>query len=82
MDPKLAFAKEYQHWIEAHWKKVIWLNKSTFVIGKRSQQIKVWCQDECYSLDSLALTFKLFIMVWRTFLGFGKCRFVFMPLNT
>ena len=55
-----AIAKEHHHWIKAHWRKIIWLDKSTFEIEKRLQRVKVWGHHgEQYSLDCLASTFKL-----------------------
>ena len=39
---RLAFAKKYQAWSLLDWMNVIWIDESSFEVGKNSQQVKVW----------------------------------------
>ena len=39
---QLAFAREHINWKVSDWSKVIWSDESSFEIGKKSNQVKVW----------------------------------------
>jgi transposase len=39
---RLAFARKHINWNVADWSIVIWLDESSFEIGKKSKQVKVW----------------------------------------
>ena len=41
---QLAFAREHSSWKVSDWRKVIWLDGSSFDISKKSNQVKVWCE--------------------------------------
>lgn len=82
---RLQFAREHVHWSASDWKYVIWTDESTFEIGKRSRQVKVWRRSyERYSWDCLAPTFKsgrTSVMVWGAFTGFDICPLVIMDID-
>ena len=63
------FASEHQKWTSEEWKKVNWIDESTFDVEKILQQIIVWQKsDKQYKLDYLIPTFKLghtSIIVWK-----------------
>ena len=65
------------------WRNVIWTDETSFEIGKRSRQVKVWRKShERFSLDCLAPTFKSgrsSVMVWGAITGFEKCPLVIIP---
>ena len=82
-EERLAFAREHQHWTLLDWKNVIWTDESSFELGKKSRQVKVWRRPyERYNWDCLAPTFKsgrTSVMIWGAFSGFGKSPLVFLP---
>ena len=82
---RLAFAKAHKRWTLSDWRNIMWTDESSFEIGKRSRQVKVWRRAyERYSLDCIAPTFKsgrTSVMIWGAFSGFDKCPIVVMPLH-
>ena len=64
---------------------MIWLDVSSFEIGKNLRQIKVWWRPyERYAWYCIAPTFKsgcTSVMVWGTFTSFDKFPLVIMPLD-
>jgi hypothetical protein len=81
----MQFAREHQHWSMDDWKKVIWINESSFEIGKISRQTRVWHRtSEKFNNSCLAPTFKsrrTSMMVWGAFTGSHKYPLVIMPTN-
>ena len=67
----------------SNWRNVIWTDETSFEIGKRLRQVKVWRKShERFSLDCLAPTFKSgrsSVMVWGAITGFEKCPLVIIP---
>ena len=56
---KLAFAQANAHWSVDNWKNVIWIDESSFEVGKNLLLIQVWWQVyKRYSWDCLCPTFK------------------------
>ena len=80
---RLAFANEHKHWTTFDWRNVIWTDETSFEIGKRSRQVKVWRKlHERFSLDCLAPTFKSgrsSVMIWGAITDFEKCPLVIIP---
>ena len=80
---RLAFANEHKHWTTSNWRNVIWTDETSFEIGKRSRQVKVWRKShERFFLDCLAPTFKSgrsSVMVWGVITGFEKYPLVIIP---
>jgi hypothetical protein len=65
---------------------VIWLDKLSFEIGKKSQFVRVWrTKEQKYNINCLEPTFKssrTLTMVWGTFFGTTKDPLVFIPPNS
>jgi hypothetical protein len=82
---RLEFAREHQNWTIEDWKKVIWIDESTFEVGKFSRQILVWQKsDERNKLDCLTPTFKsgrTSIMIWGGFTITHKFSLIHVPPN-
>ena len=80
---RLVFVHKYLHWSEQDWSKVIWINESSFELGKNSQLIQIWHRvNKKFAKSCLAPTFKsgqTSIMVWGAFTVFDKCPLVIMP---
>lgn len=80
---RLAFAKKYEKWTVADWKRVIWTDESTFEIGKISRRVLVWRrEDEKFKNVCLAPVFKsgrTSVMIWGAFVADQKLPLVFMP---
>lgn len=80
---RLAFAKAHKRWTMSDWRNIMWTDESSFEIGKRSRQVKVWRRPyERYSMDCIAPTFKsgrTSVMIWGAFSGFDKCPIIVMP---
>src|SRR6266498_1288675 len=43
---RLAFCRKYQHWTLEDWKKVIWSDETSVVVGARRGSYKVWRKSE------------------------------------
>ena len=82
---RLAFAQKYQAWSLSDWMNVIWTHKSSFEIGKNSQQMKVWWRpNKLYSSNCLEPTFKsrrISIMIWGAFTGYKNCSILVIPYD-
>ena len=80
---RLAFAKEHQNWTAEQWAKVIWIDESTFEIGKAFRRVLVWrTANEKYYPECLTPTFKsgrTSVMIYACFAGSEKSTLVFMP---
>ena len=49
---RFEFTSMHQKWTSEEWEKVIWINESTFEVGKTLRQITVWQKsNERYKLD-------------------------------
>ena len=80
---RLAFACAYESWTFEDWCNIIWMDESSFEIGKNSRQIRVWRKAyEKYNWDYIAPSFKSgrsSLMVWGAFIGFDKSPLVTIP---
>ncbi|MBW0560034.1 hypothetical protein O181_099749 [Austropuccinia psidii MF-1] len=70
-DEQLAFAQAHVDWSLEEWKKVIWMDKSSFELSKHPTPTCIWrTQGEQYSFDSQVVQHhsgRQSIMVWAGF---------------
>ncbi|MBW0529774.1 hypothetical protein O181_069489 [Austropuccinia psidii MF-1] len=68
---QLAFAQAPRHWTVNKWAKVIWTDKSAFKLGKRVDQVRVWCTvSKKWLLESIAMNHQSghqSVMIWGGF---------------
>ena len=80
---RFEFASENQKWTSEMWKKVIWIDESTFGMEKTLRHfIVLQKSNERYKLDYLKSTFKLghtFVTVWKVFTTIHKLPLIAMP---
>ncbi|MBW0561445.1 hypothetical protein O181_101160 [Austropuccinia psidii MF-1] len=41
-DQQLTFAQDFGHWTLQQWAQIIWMDESSFKLGKKSDQVRVW----------------------------------------
>ncbi|MBW0578639.1 hypothetical protein O181_118354 [Austropuccinia psidii MF-1] len=79
---RLTFAQEFGHWTIQQWARIIWTNESSFELGKKSDQVRVWrMPQEKYMLENLQVNHcsgQRSIMVWGAFIGSTKGPLVFL----
>ncbi|MBW0580127.1 hypothetical protein O181_119842 [Austropuccinia psidii MF-1] len=81
-DRRFTFAQEFGHWTLQQWARIIWTDESSFELGKKSDQVRVWrTPQEKYTLDNLQVNHcsgRRLIMVWGAFIGSTKGPLVFL----
>jgi len=72
---QLRWARKYQHWTIENWKRVIWSDKCSIVLGRKSRQRRcirkkghAYLARQC---DGTVKSGKVTVMVWRCFTGSG-----------
>jgi hypothetical protein len=79
---RLAFARKHVNWKVADWSKVIWSDESSFEIGKKSKQVKVWREKkDQMNPECLEPTFKSgrsSTSIWGAFYGTSKIPIVLL----
>ncbi|MBW0549197.1 hypothetical protein O181_088912 [Austropuccinia psidii MF-1] len=65
---QLAFTHEHRHWRITDWARVIWTNKLSFELGKKSYWVCVWrTASKKFNLENLAVNHRS-VMVWGAFM--------------
>ena len=68
------------------WKNILWMDESSFEIGKNSRQVHVWrLTSEHYNSSCLVPSFKSgrqTVMVWGCFMWGNHGPFVILPKGT
>ena len=76
------FAQKYGEWSAEDWECIIWMDESTFEIGKNSRQVCVWrTANERYSSNCIVPSFRsrrTSLMIWGAFVGGQKSILVCM----
>ncbi|MBW0473417.1 hypothetical protein O181_013132 [Austropuccinia psidii MF-1] len=79
---RLTFAQQFGHWNIQAWARIIWTDESSFELGKKADQVRVWrTPQEKYSLQNVQVNHRSgrrSLMVWGAFIGSTKGPLVFL----